>query len=265
MKNEPLNIVCYGTENCEKDLEFFYDNLVLFCPENFNLHYFSINYNSNIERPNLQHHNFFTNKKFKRAFFYKPFVILKSMTEISSDNFIYMDLDIMLTNKFDSSYLFDLISESITPLSPNHFWENPFKFYDDIKVNLGEKLSEITNTVRCNKYVQACLVVYNRNHFEFLTDWISLINNTEILDIAYDDEEIYNTLLWKNNQIKTLGYVCVSSGAIRIDNMDDIQSIVKSHEKFEKCEFNKSFFTIQNNFYKNLEINNIMLFHGIKL
>jgi hypothetical protein len=85
------------------------------------------------------------------------------------------------------------------------------------------------------------------------------------LDIAYDDEEIYNTLLWKNNQTKTLGYVCVSSGAIQIDNMDDIQSIVKSHEKFEKCEFNKSFFTIQNNFYKNLEINNIMLFHGIKL
>lgn len=260
-----MNIVCYGTENCEKDLEFFYENLILFCREKFNLHYYSINYNSQLEKPNLIQHSFFTKKNFKRAFFYKPFVILKSLTEIESHDLIYMDLDIMLTNKFDSSYLFKLISESTTPLSPNHFWENPFKFYDDVKISLGEKLSEITNTIRCNKYVQACLVVYNRNHFEFITDWVSLINNKEILDIAYDDEEVYNTLLWKNNQTQTLGYVCVSSGAIQIEGMNDIQSIIKSHEKFEKSEFDKSFFTIENNFYKNLEIDNIMLFHGIKL
>jgi hypothetical protein len=107
-----INLISFGTENCEDLLKVFYKNLVKYCKENFKLHYYSINYDSNVIGDNLIKHTYHTKKTYKNAFFYKPFVILKSLVDNNYENFIYLDLDIILTKNFSSNILFNKINNS---------------------------------------------------------------------------------------------------------------------------------------------------------
>ena len=259
-----INLISFGTENCEDLLKVFYKNLVKYCKENFKLHYYSINYDSNVIGDNLIKHTYHTKKTYKNAFFYKPFVILKSLVDNNYENFIYLDLDIILTKNFSSNILFNKINNSNTPLSPNHFWENPFYFNNNEHINMGDNVCNLKSIQRCNKYVQACLIVYNKQHLDFLIDWISLVNEDSVIKVSVDDEELYNATLWKYNQTDTLGYICITNGTVDIDNLGCFNSIKLAHEKYESDEFNKSMFTHQNNFYKGFDNKNVMIFHGVK-
>ena len=259
-----VNFISFGTKNCEELLSVFYNNLLKFCKEDFKLHYFSINYNSKIIGEKLIHHKMDYNKEYKKAFFYKPIVLLKSLVDINCENFIYLDLDILLTKHFSSSTLFNTISNSNTPLSPNHFWEYPFLISNNEEIKMGEEICNLKSIKRCGNYVQNCLIVYTKNHFEFLLDWINLVNDDLVIKISVDDEELYNTTLWKYNQTKTLGYMCVTNGTVDIDNLGRFNSIILAHEKYESNQFDKSMFTNQNNYYKNFDNKNVMIFHGVK-
>jgi hypothetical protein len=259
-----INFVSFGTKNCEELLKFFYNNLLEFCNEDFKLHYFSINYDSKVIGEKLIYHKINYDKKYNNAFFYKPIVLLKSLMDIDCENFVYLDLDILLTKNFSSDTLFSTVNKSKTPLSPNHYWEYPFLFKNNEEIKMGEKVCKLKSIERCNQYVQACLIVYNKNHFEFLVDWISLVNDDSVSNLSVDDEELYNATLWKYNQTKTLGYICVTNGTVNIDNLGCFNSIKLAHEKYELNQFDKSMFTNQNNFYKNFDNKNVMIFHGIK-
>jgi hypothetical protein len=212
----------------------------------------------------LVHHKVNYNKEYKKAFFYKPIVLLKSLVDIESENFIYLDLDIILTKNFSSSTLFNTINNSNTPLSPNHFWEYPFFITDNKQTKIGDEICKLKSIERCGNYVQNCLIVYNKNHFEFLIDWVSLVNDDFVIKVSVDDEELYNITLWRYNQTKTLGYLCVTNGTVNIDNLGCFNSIKLAHEKYELDQFDKSMFTNQNNYYKGFDNKNVMIFHGIK-
>ena len=237
---------------------FFYKNLLKYSNKDFKLHYFSINYDSKIIGKKLIHHKINYDKKYNNAFFYKPIVLLKSLMDIDCENFIYLDLDILLTKNFSSDVLFTTVNNSKTPLSPNHYWEYPILFKNNEEIKMGDKVCKLKSIERCNKYVQACLIVYNKNHFEFLVDWISLVNDDSVINISVDDEELYNATLWKNNQTNTLGYICVTNGTTK--NTD----IFSLFEEFQIDMFNKEIFNDKNKFYTNFKNKNIMIFHGVK-
>ena len=253
-----INFVSFGTKNCEELLKFFYNNLLEFCNEDFKLHYFSINYDSKVIGEKLIYHKINYDKKYNNAFFYKPIVLLKSLMDIDCENFVYLDLDILLTKNFSSDTLFSTVNKSKTPLSPNHYWEYPILFKNDEEIKMGDKVCKLKSIERCNKYVQACLIVYNKSHFEFLIDWISLVNDDSVIDISIDDEELYNATLWKYNQTNTLGYICVTDGTTKNNN------IFLLFEKFQIGIFDKEFFNHKNKFYTNFKNENVMIFHGIK-
>jgi hypothetical protein len=259
-----VNFISYGTKNCEELLKVFYNNLLKFCNEDFTLHYFSINYNSEIIGDKFIQHKINYNKEYKKALFYKPIVLLKSLIEIDCEKFIYLDLDILLTKNFSSHTLFNIINNSNTPLSPNHFWEYPLLISNNKEIKMGEEVCNLKSIKRCSNYVQNCLIVYTKNHFEFLLDWISLVNDDLVVKVSVDDEELYNVTLWKYNQTKTLGYMCVTNGTVDIDNLGRFNSIILAHEKYESNQFDKSMFTNQNNYYKNFDNKNVMIFHGVK-
>lgn len=259
-----VNFITFGTDNCEELLSYFYDNLLKFCPEDFTLHYYSINYKSSLVGEYFINHVFETNKNFERGFDYKPYIILKSMIDIPNENLVYLDLDIMLTKNFSSKKLFDSIKLSKTPLAPNHYWEHPFNIIKGEKLEDGERLSKHLGITLTQKYLQACMIVYNKNHFEFLCDWISLTDNPEIFELTINDEEILNILLHKYNQPNSLGYICISRSTVIIEDKDDMESIKLLHSLYQEDKFDKLYFIKQNNFYKNLDVSNIMVFHGIK-
>jgi hypothetical protein len=129
---------------------------------------------------------------------------------------------------------------------------------------MGDNVCNLKSIQRCNKYVQACLIVYNKQHLDFLIDWVSLVNDDSVTKVSFDDEELYNATLWKYNQTDTLGYICVTNGTVDIDNLGIFNSIKLAHEKYEFDEFDKSMFTHQNNFYKGFDNKNVMFFHGVK-
>lgn len=259
-----INFICFGTDNCENSLRIFYDHLINSCKERFVLHYYSINYESSVVGDNLIIHPFNINFNFGRANFYKPYVLLKSMMDIPENDFVYLDLDIVITKHFSSEELLQKIDSSPTPLSPNHFWEHPYKIINGIETQNAENLSKFYNVNIFNKYVQNCVIIYNKEHFNFMLDWSVLTSNKETLEMVYGDEEIYNFLLWKYEQPNTLGYLCITSGTETTGEFSDSESILKSYQKFEKGEFDKTSFIVNNNFVKNLELDKVMFFHGLK-
>ena len=259
-----VNFVSFGTENCEALLEKFYSGLSMSCKEEFVLHYYSINYESRVSGEKLVTRKIETRRKYEWGVYYKPLALIRSLIDVDSSFFIYLDLDILLTSNFSSLDLLRNIEESITPLSPNHFWENPFFFAGEDKTLMGENISQMKSVRRCCPYVQNCLIVYQKRHLDFLLDWISLIHDEGISKIMCGDEEVYNVSLWEYEQTKTLGYICVTNGTVDVDGLGRFSSIERAYEKFEAGEFDRDMFTDKNNFYSRFDPKKAMIFHGIK-
>lgn len=253
-----VNFISFGTENCDELLKKFYNNLLKYSPEPFILHYYSINYDSLVSGDNLFIHTIQIDKVYKRPVYYKPLVLLQSLIDNNSDNFIYLDLDIVLTKHFSSTLLFNKIKDSTTSMSPNHYWEYPFSFENNLTLTKGDKICELKSIKKCGVYVQNCLIVYSKKHFQFLLDWYQLVNDVSFYELSSCDEELYNVNLWVHNQSKNLGYLCVTNGTTK---NNDIFSLFK---EFQNNNFDKENFSNKNNFYKNYENKNVMIFHGIK-
>jgi hypothetical protein len=259
-----VNFVSFGTENCEELLERFYAGLIRSCKEDFVLHYYSINYESKVTGERLVSRKIETRRKYERGVYYKPLALIRSLIDVDSTDFIYLDLDILLTKKFSSVELFSKIEDSETPLSPNHFWENPFFFAGENTTPMGESIAEMKSIQRCCPYVQNCLIVYQKRHLDFLLDWMSLIHDGEVSKIMCGDEEVYNVSLWGYGQTKTLGYICVTNGTVDVDGLGRFGSIERAYQKFESGEFDSDMLTDRNNFYLGFDPEKVMIFHGIK-
>jgi len=278
-----VNFVSFGTDNCEELLKYFYKSLVNKCNENFTLHYYSVNYESSIKGDNLIIHQLNTNKVFKRGsrdvssssrselnpVFLKPNVLIKSLIDINSDNFIYLDLDILLTKNFNSDFLFSKIENSNTPLSPQHFWEFPMDYRDPNNIKcFGEDLCIKLSIERSGKlWSQNCMIVYGKKHLDFLLDWNNMTNNDKLRKIATGDEEIYNVSLWSYNQNDNLGTVCISNGVVDIRKIDNsrFEDILDCYKLHESNSFKKSLFVAQNKHTREMTDTSVMIFHGIKL
>jgi hypothetical protein len=278
-----INIVSFGTDNCEELLDYFYKSLVNMCNEKFVLHYYSVNYKSNIKGDNLIIHQFNTNKVFKRGsrdvassskselnpVFLKPNILIKSLIDINSENFIYLDLDILLTKNFNSDILFDRIKNSNTPLSPQHFWEFPMDYRDPENIKcFGEDLClELSIDRSGKKWSQNCMIVYSKKHLDFLLDWNNMANNDKLRNIATGDEEIYNVALWSYNQNSNLGTACITNGVVDIRKVINsrYEDVLECYKLHEAGLFNKSYFITQNKMTSEMTDRSVMIFHGISI
>ena len=278
-----VNFVSFGTSNCDELLEHFYKLLNSKCKEEFTLHYYSVNYESNIKGDNLITYIFNTNKVFKRGnrhvssstssefnpVFLKPNVLIKSLIDIDSDNFIYLDLDILLTKNFNSEILFSKIKNSNTPLSPQHFWEFPMDYRDPNNIKcFGGDLCEALLLDRTGKlWSQNCMIVYSKRHLDFLLDWNNIANNVEYRKLVTGDEEIYNVVLWSNGQNGNLGTRCISNGIVDIRKVPNsrYEDILECYIKYENGKFDKSYFVAQNKMTRQMTDESVMIFHGITI
>ena len=278
-----VNIVSFGTDNCEELLDYFYKSLVNMCNEKFVLHYYSVNYKSNIKGDNLIIHQFNINKVFKRGsrdvassskselnpVFLKPNILIKSLIDINSEKFIYLDLDILLTKNFNSDILFDRIKNSNTPLSPQHFWEFPMDYRDPENIKcFGEDLClELSIDRSGKKWSQNCMIVYSKKHLDFLLDWNNMANNDKLRNIATGDEEIYNVALWSYNQNSNLGTVCITNGIVDIRKVINsrYEDVLECYKLHEAGLFNKSYFITQNKMTSEMTDRSVIIFHGISI
>jgi hypothetical protein len=110
-----VNFVSFGTENCEDLLERFYAGLLRSCKEDFVLHYYSINYESKVTGERLSIRRLDPEIHREVPLFYKPIVLVRSLIDLDSEYFIYLDLDIWVTSKFCAQTLVDMSRVSKTP------------------------------------------------------------------------------------------------------------------------------------------------------
>jgi hypothetical protein len=242
-----------------------------------------VNYKSNIKGDNLIIHQFNINKVFKRGsrdvassskselnpVFLKPNILIKSLIDINSEKFIYLDLDILLTKNFNSDILFDRIKNSNTPLSPQHFWEFPMDYRDPENIKcFGEDLClELSIDRSGKKWSQNCMIVYSKKHLDFLLDWNNMANNDKLRNIATGDEEIYNVALWSYNQNSNLGTACITNGVVDIRKVINsrYEDVLECYKLHEAGLFNKSYFITQNKMTSEMTDQSVMIFHGINV
>jgi hypothetical protein len=278
-----VNFVSFGTDNCEELLDYFYKLLVSKCKEEFTLHYYSVNYESSIKGNNLITYELNTNKKFKRGdrhvssstksefnpVFLKPIVLIKSLIDIKSDNFIYLDLDTVLTKNFNSTILFDRIKNSNTPLSPQHFWEYPMDYRDpnNIKCFGGDLCIELSIERSGKLWSQNCMIVYSKKHLDFLLDWNKMTNDDKLRNMATGDEEIYNVTLWSYDQNDNLGTTCISNGVVDIRRVGNsrFEDIIECYDRYNNNSFDKSLFVAQNKHTREMTDKSVMIFHGVSI
>jgi len=278
-----VNIVSFGTSNYDDLLKHFYKSLSNNCKENFTLHYYSINYESSVKGDNLITYNFYTNKIFKRGdrdvssstkseinpVFLKPNILIKSLIDINSENYIYLDIDVILTKNFNSEVLFSKIKNSRTPLSPQHFWEYPMDYRNPNNIKcFGEDLCKELSIERSGKlWSQNCMIVYSKKHLDFLLDWNSMSNNNQLRNLSTGDEEIYNVTLWLYDQINNLGSVCISNGIvdIRKTSTSRFEDIIDCYRLYNSGLFDRSLFVAQNKMTSETTNESVMIFHGISV
>jgi hypothetical protein len=248
-----LNIISYGTENYEYQARVLYKSLLNRCDQEFRFHYYSVGYDSKWIEHNLVLHRIDVENKSIRPNFYKSMVLLKSLIDIEGEDYMYLDLDNILTPRFDSEFLLELNSNSHTPLAPIFYWE----ILDHGDRSWGNRLCEELGIERCGHHVNNSLITYSKRHFGFLLDWCYYTMDERYRNLVYGDEELFNVMLWKYKQDRNLGACSVSTFCLKEDMLYYMQRLSDN-------TFDVSMFSDNNKYTRQFDPKLLMLFHGSK-
>ena len=260
-KETNYNIVIYSDRKYMDNAIAMFNNVAKF-PRVRNVYYFTVGFNfsevSEFSHPKLFPIEIDFNPEYRNMILFKPFIIRESL-KLPGESFIYMDTDILVSNRFRE---FEW-RETEFPVSPWHQWECP-QHWDNGKLYTEDYLMEhLKVEKRISHYVQACVIVYGRNHKSFIEEWMKIckdseLNGTEELRLKYmysDDETVYNVLLWKKGNLTSMGPVCVSANYTN----HTWEETVKRGESSEPIEF--AVYNTNTSYFRQEDL---LFYHGIK-
>jgi len=236
--------------------------------------FYGINYTPELKGKNLYNFKFNTFKEFPRFNFWKPRIILDVLDKFpEEENFCFIDADVLIGKRLDFNKLLENKSFNY-PLSSHHWCTLPYGFmtYPDGTredyttnglceyFNIPVKVKVDGGIVEGNscRYVQNCVILYNRKHFNFLKEWESMCEyeflwkHNTIINYPYQDETVFNVLLWKYKATETLGFIHT--------NICDFEAYKKGEETLELKNQN----LIDHHWSYVEDINNLMMYHGFK-
>lgn len=251
-----IQFVTFGTKNYEPLLQVFHKSIKLTCKEDYTLNYYSVDYDCDLTDDNLVIRKIETFNDYSRPAKNKPYVLLQSLMDIQDEYFLYLDLDMVMTKNFNSQYFIDRIKNSHTALSPLFYWT--FCFFEG-RFWATDLCSEMGFDRNFRHHQQTNIVAYTKNHFKFLLDWYQGITDSTYGPKSYGDEEMFNIMISKYKQDKSLDVCCITENYIK---QGDIYQYMR--------ELDSGIFDM-NNFLPDAEIyhskykfENIMFYHGIK-
>lgn len=173
--------------------------------------YYTIDFDSSLEYENLIKIRIDKKENLPRFEFYKPTVLLDSLTRFKADNYLYVDVDIIFGKRFSID---KIINPHDYPLLSQGNWNFPFYF----KILNGEKTvyneSSLMNYLKVKErsmgYVYTCIISYNQKCREIFEEWEFLCNDPFLLEnrekyLPFPDETVLNVLLWKKGINQNFG------------------------------------------------------------
>lgn len=210
--------------------------------------------------------------------FMKPRVLIYSIFDFPEENnFVYLDLDILLGKRFDPDKLVldNDLDNSEFPLCPKHTLNR--NGFDLTQKLIQNHYSLVNNNFIFEELIQNCFILYNRKHLEFLKEWNDLCYSDWYCDKLFitfwnhhsGDESILWYLFIKYKFEKNLGYIYNNKCAdVWIDHIENNRGQWISCEEIESCVDNTDdiqFYHHQKDFETNKKILNNILSKNKKL
>lgn len=251
-----IQFVTFGTKNYEPLLEVFHESIKINCKEKYRLNYYSIGYDSELSDDNLVVRKLEIPNNFSRITKIKPYVLINSLIDVKGKNFLYLDLDMVMTKNFNSKYFVDIIEKSHTPLSPLFYWT--FCFFEG-RWWATDLCNEMGVDRNFRHHQQSNIIAYTRKHLYFLIDWYSSLCDSVYGVKSYGDEEMFNVMISKYDQNNSLGVCCITENYLKEG------SIYEYMEQLDNGTFDmNNFLPDAEVYHSNYKYENIMFYHGIK-
>jgi hypothetical protein len=179
---------------------------------NFTLVYYTIDFESNLEYENLIKVRIDKKHNLPKFEFYKPTVLLDSISRFNVDNYLFVDVDIIFGKRFSID---KIVNKREYPMLSQGNWDFPFYWFKDINgketiFNESSLMDYLGVKERSMGYVYTCIISYNQKCREILEEWENLCNNPSLLQnrekfFPFPDETALNVLLWKKNIKENFG------------------------------------------------------------
>lgn len=214
----------------------------------------------------LENDNFYVNRASKRIYRLikeRPLIVKDALKY--TDNVCYIDCDSVVTPEIDR--VFDLFNRhSFYPFATEGIYDylmmngrGGAESFDDLSTTLEHPACELLGINQYNRktYRTTNIFVSGQNCIEFLDTWYWMMIHPRILEFPeyyapFEDETIFNCLLWKNGFYSGLPYVYTNAS---LDKIDEI---------YNKIGFNGELQYVSEWFKLPKLKENLLAFHGEK-
>jgi len=220
--------------------------------------YYTIDFKSTIEYPNLIKKYWKKDITKPRFEYYKPDILLDALDSFDDNDFIFLDSDIIVGKRFDINNLkhnFDF------PMTSVGNWDQPFQleyfeYCKEIRFDEWMLMEYLGVKERSMNYVYSCFMSFNRKCIDFLKEWKSFCNNSYLMEkrkfyYPFHDETSFNVLLWKRRFNKNYGRIYFNT--LYFEALKFVE---------ETEEFQGRVFSVPEQYTDNTSY--IIFYHGIK-
>jgi len=169
--------------------------------------------------------------------FMKPAICQFVLQLFGDASFCYLDSDIIPLKNIDSIFnKFDSLENY--PLVALHSWD--FIIFNDMAVdknhekNLFEYLGYDSALRHNTRYVQSCVLLFNKRCQVFLKEWFLACSDKHLINnykkyAPLHDESIANVLLWGNQYYNDLGAIHIDMPT-HLEDLTDFFKLIKNHD-----------------------------------
>jgi hypothetical protein len=240
-----MNLVVLSDKNYEYQVFNLLKSLDYAKVVPYRIYYYTVGFNSTIERSNLVKVPWPKVVDLPKYDFYKPGICLDVLKR-TGGQFVYVDTDIIFSKRF---------SEFNIKTGLNHpcFVEGPIEYpYTFWKDNVGitkfdeRKLMDYYGVQdRTMTYLMACLFTFSIDCEDFLQEWQSICENKYLLKkhsviFPFTDETAANVLLWKRKASERYERIFVNTHKFSTfklcEESNDIKKEWVDNNMYEQCE-----------------------------
>jgi hypothetical protein len=260
-----MQIVVYSDSGYESMVEAFLISRKYANSQDVPVIYYTVGFESTLEFPNLKKITWELNDKRPDLTFYKPEILIDSLKY--GDHMLYMDVDIILSRRFDIGKLqnkdLDYPIASSGPQENVWTWEA----YGDVVTRYDEtKLMKYFGvTEKSCRYLWASMISYNSNCLDFLEEWKSILLNPYLQKrrkefFPFREETAYNVTLWKRGAKRYFDLVFFNTLAFdsffEVENNE--QGRIEIYKDFHETNTDPSLYQTCKDF------GSVLFYHGFK-
>ena len=197
--------------------------------------YYTIGFKSNFQAKNLEVIYVPLKPEYPRFHFYKAQLSLLTMDLFPDDNYIFTDIDVLFSRRFDETKLTHNFDYPLASFGP-HEYPFMYEYIDGNRIiyDVTKLMNYFNVSKRSQRYVWSCFYVFNPNCREFFEEYTSICRNKYLLDrqkiyLSFADEGAFNICLWKRNATENLGFAFVNTHLLNTVQYVEESKVTNKH------------------------------------